>query len=57
MESSELGTRLVATEAARQAIIRLRAARGPLMFVQSAGCCGGSAPMCFTAGEFITGAG
>jgi uncharacterized protein (DUF779 family) len=49
--------RLVATEAARQAIVRLRAAHGPLMFVQSAGCCGGSAPMCFRAGEFITGAG
>jgi uncharacterized protein len=50
-------TRLVATEAARQAVTRLRAARGPLMFVQSAGCCGGSAPMCFEAGEFITGPG
>jgi len=26
-----------------------------LMFVQSAGCCAGSAPMCFPAGEFATG--
>jgi len=25
------------------------------MFVQSAGCCAGSVPMCFPAGEFITG--
>ncbi|MFO7690935.1 MAG: DUF779 domain-containing protein [Cryobacterium sp.] len=27
---------------------------GPLMFHQSGGCCDGSAPMCFLAGEFIT---
>jgi len=27
---------------------------GPLMFHQSGGCCDGSAPMCFMAGEFIT---
>ena len=45
-----------ATPAAREAIKRLRAARGgPVMFVQSAGCCAGSVPMCFPAGEFITG--
>ena len=49
--------RVIATEAARQAVIRLRAVRGPLMFVQSAGCCGGSAPMCFPAGEYLTGTG
>jgi uncharacterized protein len=48
--------RISATPAARQAIRRLRAARGEdLMFVQSAGCCAGSVPMCFPAGEFITG--
>ena len=28
---------------------------GPLMFHQSGGCCDGSAPMCFPAGEFRTG--
>jgi uncharacterized protein (DUF779 family) len=27
---------------------------GPLMFHQSGGCCDGSAPMCFPAGEFLT---
>ncbi|KFF60619.1 UDP-glucose 4-epimerase [Cryobacterium sp. MLB-32] len=27
---------------------------GPLMFHQSGGCCDGSSPMCFMAGEFIT---
>ncbi len=48
--------RISATPAAREAIRRLRAARGEgLMFVQSAGCCAGSAPMCFPAGEFIVG--
>ena len=47
--------RVVATEAAREAVRRLRAARGELMFVQSAGCCAGSVPMCYPAGEYITG--
>jgi len=48
--------RISATPAAREAIRRLRAARGEgLMFVQSAGCCAGSLPMCFPAGEYITG--
>ncbi|WP_236792367.1 DUF779 domain-containing protein [Amycolatopsis sp. GM8] len=47
-----------ATPAARAAIRRLRAARGgPVMFVQSAGCCAGSTPMCFDDGEFVIGAG
>ena len=49
--------RVIATEAARLAVRRLRAVRGPLMFVQSAGCCGGSAPMCFPRGEYLTGSG
>ena len=48
--------RVSATPAAREAIRRLRAARGgALMFVQSAGCCAGSVPMCFPAGEYHTG--
>jgi uncharacterized protein (DUF779 family) len=48
--------RITATPAAREAIRLLRAARGgPVMFVQSAGCCAGSTPMCFPAGEFLTG--
>src|SRR5664280_212741 len=48
--------RITATPAARAAISRLRAARGePVMFVQSGGCCAGSTPMCFPAGEFLIG--
>jgi uncharacterized protein (DUF779 family) len=46
---------LSATPAARDAIAALRAAHGPLMFVQSAGCCDGSSPMCFPSGEFLLG--
>ena len=49
--------RVIATEAAWEAVRRLRAARGPLMFVQSAGCCAGTVPMCFPNGEYLTGAG
>ena len=50
--------RISATRAAYQAITRLCAARGGrLMFVQSGGCCAGSTPMCFPAGEFRTGSG
>jgi uncharacterized protein (DUF779 family) len=50
-------TRVTATAAARQAIARLRAARGEdvLMFIQSGGCCAGSTPMCYPAGELVLG--
>ncbi len=48
--------RLTVTPAARKAISRLRAARGgPVMFVQSGGCCAGSTPMCFPDGELVIG--
>ena len=43
------------TEAARLLIEELKAAYGPIMFHQSGGCCDGSAPMCFQAGEFKIG--
>jgi len=56
MTESASPARISATPAAREAISRLRAARGaPVMFVQSAGCCAGSTPMCFPEGEFIIG--
>ena len=47
--------RVLATEAALELIERLRAKHGKLMFHQSGGCCDGSAPMCFPAGEFRIG--
>jgi len=48
--------RVTATPAARSALAALRTARGgPVMFVQSGGCCAGSTPMCFPDGEFLVG--
>ena len=48
--------RIIATPAAREAIRLLRAAGGgPVMFIQSGGCCAGSTPMCFPVGEFLIG--
>jgi len=44
--------RVVATDAALAMIDALRERHGPLMFFQSGGCCDGSAPMCYPAGEF-----
>ena len=49
--------RVVATPAAVELIERLRARHGDLLFHQSGGCCDGSAPMCYPAGEFRTGPG
>ncbi len=54
--SESAARRVTATPAAREAIARLRAARGErLMFVQSGGCCAGSTPMCYPDGEFVVG--
>ena len=43
--------RVVATPAARALVARLRAEHGAIYFYQSHGCCEGSMPMCFSAGE------
>lgn len=45
--------RVIATPAALEAIGRLVAERGALMFFQSGGCCDGSLPICFDLGEFV----
>jgi len=47
--------RVTATPAAEALIETLKAVHGPLMFHQSGGCCDGSAPMCYPAGEFKVG--
>ena len=47
--------RVAATPAALELIETLKARHGPLMFHQSGGCCDGSSPMCFLAGEFKIG--
>ena len=50
------GERLVATDAAREALASLCRDRGEaVMFVQSGGCCAGSTPMCYPLGEFLVG--
>ncbi|OLR89961.1 DUF779 domain-containing protein [Actinokineospora bangkokensis] len=47
--------RVTYTPEAAELLRRLRESHGPLMFHQSGGCCDGSAPMCYPAGEFRTG--
>ncbi|MCC8538379.1 DUF779 domain-containing protein [Xanthomonas axonopodis pv. poinsettiicola] len=52
---TELPAQVMATLAAQQLIDTLRARHGDLLFHQSGGCCDGSSPMCFAAGDFIVG--
>jgi uncharacterized protein (DUF779 family) len=47
--------RVITTESAKALIAKLKQLHGPLMFHQSGGCCDGSQPMCFAAGEFKVG--
>lgn len=47
--------RVIATAAAAAVIEKLKRMHGPLMFHQSGGCCDGSSPMCYPAGEFRVG--
>ncbi|ARN81921.1 DUF779 domain-containing protein [Methylocystis bryophila] len=48
--------RVVATPEALALLAKLERQHGPLMFHQSGGCCDGSSPMCYPAGEFRIGA-
>jgi len=50
-----MASRVEITPAAAGLLRSLRGSHGPLMFHQSGGCCDGSAPMCYPAGEFRTG--
>ncbi|HEX8406984.1 MAG TPA: DUF779 domain-containing protein [Duganella sp.] len=52
MDAVMATARVTATPAAIELIAALRERHGPLMFFQSGGCCDGSAPMCYPAGEF-----
>ena len=47
--------RVIATPAALALIAELQAEYGAVLFHQSGGCCDGSSPMCYPAGEFQTG--
>ena len=48
--------RVLVTPKAAAVLAKLRALHGPVMFHQSGGCCDGSSPMCYPAGEFKVGA-
>ncbi|MCG2799588.1 MAG: DUF779 domain-containing protein [Cellulomonas sp.] len=47
--------RVDVSEAAASLLRELRGRHGELMFHQSGGCCDGSSPMCYPAGEFLVG--
>jgi hypothetical protein len=53
--NTETVARVTATPATLDLIARLKNKYGELMFHQSGGCCDGSAPMCYPAGDFQTG--
>jgi len=55
MNRSTVAPGVIATPGALAAIADLVQDRGPVMFFQSGGCCDGSLPMCFAAGEFVVG--
>ncbi|MBG6084608.1 DUF779 domain-containing protein [Zhihengliuella flava] len=52
----ESRSRVALSAAAVDLLRQLWDVHGPLMFHQSGGCCDGSSPMCFPAGDFKTGA-
>jgi uncharacterized protein (DUF779 family) len=54
-QETTLPQQVLVTAAAVALIEKLRAKHGPVMFHQSGGCCDGSSPMCYPAGEFLVG--
>jgi uncharacterized protein len=52
----ETTSRVALSDDAVELLRRLWVMHGPLMFHQSGGCCDGSSPMCFPAGDFMTSA-
>ncbi|MDQ0214449.1 uncharacterized protein (DUF779 family) [Oikeobacillus pervagus] len=47
--------RVVATDEALKLIQSIKNIHGAIMFYQSGGCCDGSAPMCYSEGDFLLG--
>ncbi len=47
--------RVVATDAARELLAEIRREHPKVLIHQSGGCCDGSSPMCYPAGEFLVG--
>lgn len=50
----ETTSRVALTDTSTDLLRMLWGKHGPLMFHQSGGCCDGSSPMCYPAGELIT---
>ncbi len=50
----ETQSRVALSGTAVELLQKLWGIHGPLMFHQSGGCCDGSSPMCYPAGEFLT---
>lgn len=50
-----MAERVAVTDEAAAMVRHLVGIHGPVMFHQSGGCCDGSSPMCYPAGEFRTG--
>jgi len=57
MDAADAGlpSRVDLTAAAAALLRDLTQQHGPLMFHQSGGCCDGSSPMCYPAGDFLLG--
>ncbi|GAA3865510.1 DUF779 domain-containing protein [Leifsonia kafniensis] len=52
--ADETRSRVTLTDTSATLLRHLWQSYGPLMFHQSGGCCDGSSPMCYPAGDFIT---
>jgi uncharacterized protein (DUF779 family) len=52
---TKVAQQVVATDAAIRVLRNLVATFGPLMLVQSGGCCDGSSPICLREGELLIG--
>lgn len=50
----ETASRVALSASAVELLQKMWDRHGPLMFHQSGGCCDGSSPMCYPAGDFIT---
>src|SRR6516162_3545617 len=48
-------SRVIATDAARTLLTEIRRDHPKVLIHQSGGCCDGSSPMCYPAGEFLVG--
>jgi uncharacterized protein (DUF779 family) len=57
MSNPQTPSRVAATPAALSLLAQICADHGAVMFHQSGGCCDGSAPMCYSDGDFMIGDG